>query len=201
MDKTWDDVANAINFSLEPKIEDAISRLDCNARIVDYGCGYGRISQKIWTTGYKNIVGYDSSRKMIERGNKEFPYLNLKIITSQSIPEPDESVDFVLLCAVLTCMPNNDQRQNLISELFRILKVNGAVNICEFAMFEGKSYSNDGTYCSKLGITMKHFNKSELEKELELFSNKRIETFNTISLNGNPAKAIYFYGEKPNRKG
>lgn len=197
MDKTWDDVAKTINFSLELSIENTISRLNKKARILDLGCGYGRISQKIWETGYQNIIGYDCSRKMIERGHKEYPNLNLNIISSDIIPEPTESVDLVILCAVLTSIPNKNKRQKLISESFRILKVKGVMRICEFAVVEGKSYSNEGTFCSTLGITMKHFNKTELEKELECFSNQKTEIFSTESLAGNPAKAISFYGEKP----
>jgi len=146
--------------------------------------------------GYKNIIGYDCSPKMIERGHKEFPHLNLNITSSNIIPEPTESTDFVILCAVLTCIPNINERQKLIAEVARTLKDKGIILICEFAVIGGKTYSTDGTFCSSLGIMMKHFNKTDLENELEYFSNQRTEIFNTKSLDGSPAKAIRFYGEK-----
>jgi hypothetical protein len=45
---------------------------------------------------------------------------------------------------------------------------------------------------------MKHFNKTELEKELECFSAPETKAFDAESLYGNPAKAISFHGKKHN---
>lgn len=197
---TWDDVARAINFSLEPRIENIILQLSKEAKIIDFGCGYGRISQKVWGMGYRNVVGYDGSPRMIERGQLEFPHLNLNTLTGDTIPEPTESVDFVFLCAVLTCIPNKNNRQEVISELYRILRVGGKICVCEFAVVEEKSYSSNGAFYSTMGIPMKHFHQAELEKELECFSHSETKIFDAESLGGSPARVILVSAEKSKKR-
>jgi hypothetical protein len=43
---------------------------------------------------------------------------------------------------------------------------------------------------------MKHFEKKEILNELGIFRNHHIATMQTKTLNGNPAKAISYQGEK-----
>ena len=66
--------------------ENIILQLSKKAKILDFGCGYGRICQKVWRMGYRNVVGYDCSPRMIERGQLEcFSHSETKIFDAESL--------------------------------------------------------------------------------------------------------------------
>ena len=46
-----------------------------DARILDFGCGYGRLCSTLRDNGYGRVTGIDSSRAMVERGKGEHPDL------------------------------------------------------------------------------------------------------------------------------
>lgn len=63
---------------------------------------------------------------MIERGHKEYPYLDLRVKSDASIAFPDQSFDAVILFAVLTCIIKDEKQQELIKEIHRVLKPDGS---------------------------------------------------------------------------
>lgn len=82
--------------------------LPSNSRILDFGCGYGRFCSELTQMGYSDVVGVDSSLKMIQRGHQEHP--EAKLHHSETLPTQLEcsSFDAILLFAVLTCIPTDD---------------------------------------------------------------------------------------------
>ena len=105
----WNEVAEAVSFNLEIDLHRFSSEVSGENRILDYGCGYGRISKQLWDHGYKNIVSVDSSLKMIKRGNTEYPYLKLSAVSGNTLPFPDNSFDVVVVCAVFTCITSHEE--------------------------------------------------------------------------------------------
>ena len=100
----WNRVAKDVNFNLDIELDCLINEVPHQSRILDFGCGYGRISKQLYDAGYRNLVGVDSSVKMIERGKQEFPELSLEVNSGRTLPFPDGSFDAVVVCGVFTCI-------------------------------------------------------------------------------------------------
>lgn len=192
---TWAPVAKTIQFSLPVCIGDLARLLPTNARILDVGCGYGRIARELRNYGFTDVIGYDSSRSMIERGHREHPDLTLRLNVGTHLPEPDGAADAVVCCAVLTCIPDPMTRARMISEMERVLRPSGVAHVVEFSESKDRRY-NAGRFRSGLGIEMVHFTRERLLTELDRFEKLGLREFACRSLSGSPENAVVFQGRK-----
>ncbi len=188
--KTWNVVANDVNFNLEIDIDFFSKLVPLKSRILDYGCGYGRTSQTLFEVGYTNLTGVDSSSQMIHRGNLEYPHLSLISIDSPTLKYPDNHFDAIVLCAVLTCIPDNQEKLVVIQELQRVLKPGGIVHIVEYCSEE------DRIFKSKFGVMMHHQSSDELRILFNGFNKLRFNITQSPTMSGNQAQAVSFFGQK-----
>jgi len=91
-----------------------------NAHNLDIGCGYGRILNELYDSGYNNTVGIDFSEKMIERGKIMYPNLCLKTMIKVKTNYLENIFDAVILLAVLTCVIDNGEQMDLLNEIKKI---------------------------------------------------------------------------------
>ncbi len=152
----WDSIANTVEFNLEICESDLLRTIPTESKILDFGCGYGRISKQLRSLGYLNTVGIDSSREMIGRGLREFPYLDLRVSTSTHLPFPDSEFDAILTCAVITCIDNTQERKRVFNELNRVLKPQGVIYMAEFSSLGSIRFN------SEQGVSMWHSSHEEL---------------------------------------
>ncbi len=149
----WDKVAPEKNFTLRPDFHLLESSIDKDAFIVDWGCGYGRTLEELYMAGYRNMLGLDFSGEMIARGQKSFPRLNLQIIENVHTNLPDNSVDMVLLFALLTCIKEDEEQQKLLKEIRRILKPDGWVYVIDFLLNDDERNKNRyAAFAEKYGV-------------------------------------------------
>ncbi|MBW1899842.1 MAG: class I SAM-dependent methyltransferase, partial [Deltaproteobacteria bacterium] len=128
----WDSVA-ALKIFTHPLDFDRFHPLvPKTARILDFGCGYGRTCDELYRKGFQNIKGVYSSQKMIERGCREYPHLSLKTWKDNHLPYDSEAFDAVILFAVLTCIPTKNKKKSLINEIDRILLPEGIIYISDY---------------------------------------------------------------------
>ena len=171
------------------------------ARILDYGCGYGRALRTLHDAGFANTVGLDSSTAMIERGRAQWPDLNLQSCPGRAIPFADHAFDAVLLLAVLTCLPRDADLEALLHEVRRVLRPGGLLLVNDFLL--GADERNQARYARFVaqglplgvfnlpeGATMRHFAPERLRELLADFSELawREQTFTTM--NGNSARGV-----------
>ena len=62
----WDPIAATISFNLEIDLKRLKTVLEPSSKVLDFGCGYGRLSKLLTNQGIKNVCGVDPSSKMIE---------------------------------------------------------------------------------------------------------------------------------------
>ena len=62
----WDNEGATKTFTHE-LFQEWIKDIPLDTNVLDFGCGYGRITKQLYELGFKNIVGYDPSSKMISR--------------------------------------------------------------------------------------------------------------------------------------
>ncbi len=66
------DAADNILIAWPPMINQINKHFEKNISILDYGCGTGALSEKLWSLGYRRIVSMDGSQAMISIANNNY---------------------------------------------------------------------------------------------------------------------------------
>ena len=205
----WD-TAGAVKTFTHPIDFAWLSSLAASARIIDYGCGYGRLTGLAQHQGFTNIEGVDTSASLIERARQNHPDLTFRVLPDPPLlPYPDASVDAVLVVAVLTCIPTDDGQRQLITELGRILRPGGVLYVSDLllqtdprnvARYEQHAniYGNYGVFETDDGAVCRHHTAEWLHALLLdqfIVANTREITVETM--NSNSATALQILATKP----
>lgn len=198
----WDSVANSKTFTHPIDIARVEKLVAKAASILDYGCGYGRLTNELYQSGYTNIIGVDTSAELIKRGKSLFPVLDLREIESPlALPVKDGSVDLVLLFAVITCIPSNQGQQELVKLLRDKLAPGGLLYISDYYLQDDQSevkaygYLNDdpgnyGVFTLPEGATFRHHTKEWIAELLQDFEPVSEEMVEVKTMNGHSAQAF-----------
>ena len=186
----WDSISNTVNFNLEIETEKFGFLVPKNSKILDFGCGYGRNTDALYSLGYTNIQGIDSSKKMIDRGNSNFPHLPLSHNSKNTLPFKDGYFQSIIMCAVLTCIPNESSRNFMISELHRVLAPQGIIHIVEFCSETSK------TFLSDIGVKMHYPSPDDFLESVAAFKTLDFKIKNTKTMSGRGANSLSFFGKK-----
>ncbi len=174
--------------------------------ILDVGCGYGRTLDELYQNGCRNLIGIDFSSGMIERGKQQFPYLDLRVKEDTKIALPDASVDAVILFAVLTCIRTNEEQEQLLSEIQRVLKPHGILYVNDFLLNTDErnlsryekfkeTYGCYGVFELPEGAVCRHHDEVWIKKLLKDFSEREYEHLTFTTMNGHKSNGFYFIGE------
>lgn len=199
----WNRVAEAKTFTHELG-GDWLSLIAEDARVLDFGCGYGRTLAAL---GRHNSVGYDFSERMIARGLAEHPDIDLRVAPTLPLPEPDESIDVALILAVLTCVPQDEDQEAIVAELYRLLKPGGLLMISDMPLQTDernvkryKRYSSqfgvEGIFITDDGAVVRHHTSAHLSSLFRAFA--VIDTRRVIlnTMNGHAASGIQVLAQK-----
>lgn len=204
----WDNVSEKKEFTTPFQADDFSKYVKQESYILDVGCGYGRTLNELYHSGYQNLIGIDFSSGMIERGKEQFPYLDLRVKKeADKIALPDASVDAVILFAVLTCIRTNEEQEQLLSEIKRVLKPNGILyvndfllntderNLSRYAKYK-EIYGVYGVFELPEGAICRHHDESWIKQLLNDFSELEYNHLTFTTMNGNKSNGFYFIGEK-----
>ncbi len=153
----WDKVADIKIFTHPLDFGVIAAHFKKNHKILDYGCGYGRLTNEFYLNGFTDIIGVDTSLELIKRGKTFFPILSLNHIDrTQDLSNLDIKFDAVLLFAVLTCIASNSGQKELINTLRNRLKDGGLIYISDYYLQattdEVKKYTFLGDDLNNYGI-------------------------------------------------
>jgi SAM-dependent methyltransferase len=205
----WDRVANEKRFSHPLRLTWLEKYLESpRARILDYGCGYGRSLTALSDAGYTNLFGVDFSEAMLARARVEVPGPVLIRNDGHHLPFKAESFDAVLLFAVLTCMPKDSEQQLLLSETNRVLRPGGLIYVSDLLINgdtrnlerytrDAETYDCYGVFKLPEGVVVRHHTKEWIEELTSLFEWLEFETFDVKTMNGNRSAAFQYLGRKP----
>lgn len=148
--------------AMYPEILNSLSTITYT-NFLDLGCGTGEMIKIILTSDKeKRAFGIDISPNMIEVAKKKLPQsVDLRIGDSENLPYSDEFFDVVYCNDSFHHYPNPE---NVISEVFRVLKKEGIFIICDcWQPYLGRIIMN---------IYMKH----SKEGDVKIYSKREMET-------------------------
>lgn len=173
--------------------------------ILDFGCGYGRVTNILYQYGYQNIIGIDFSQDMVNRGKEEYPHLKdkLKILQSNytSLPFADDSFSAITVFTVLNAIPTQAELEKLFQEFRRVLKPGGILYIYEFMIttlekdvVRYKKFQEEhakqnhpyGLFKITSGAIIRHFPKETIENLMSGFKILWHDQHPFVSMSGNP---------------
>ncbi|MEU5210544.1 class I SAM-dependent methyltransferase [Streptomyces sp. NPDC020742] len=127
----WETTGSAKTFThpLDTELLDAY--VPRSARVLDYGCGYGRLTAELAALGYGRVQGVDVSAALVARGRREHPELALRRCAELPLPFGDGSFDAALLFAVLTCVPVDADQAAIVGELGRLVRPGGVLYLSD----------------------------------------------------------------------
>jgi SAM-dependent methyltransferase len=177
------------------------------ARILDYGCGYGRIAAELASAGWRAVVGVDFSQAMIDRGRQEQPALDLRCVSALPLDQPAGSFDAVLLFAVLTTMATDGDQDAVMAEVRRLLKPGGLLYLSDYPLQTDDRYlaryaagqARHGVYGvwdREDGGVFRHHPRQRLGALLAGFDVLQARELATVTLSGAPAIAIQMLGRR-----
>lgn len=202
----WNSVSDKKEFTTPFQSEAFSKFVKRDSYILDVGCGYGRTLDELYHNGYRNLTGIDFSSGMIERGKQQFPYLDLRVKENDRIALPDNSVDAVILFAVLTCIQANREQEQLLKEIRRVLKPQGILYVNDFLLNTDErnllryekfkeAYGIYGVFELSEGAVCRHHDEAWIRQLLKDFKELEYNHLTFVTMNGHKSNGFYFIGK------
>jgi SAM-dependent methyltransferase len=195
MDGLYWETAGAAKTFTHPLNPEWLAGIGRTARVLDYGCGYGRVMAELGDHGFEDVLGVDISAALIERGRRERPGLRFDVIGSPpAIGRTAGSFELVVLFAVLTCVPGDEDQRALIAELRRLLAPGGLLYVSDVVLRSDernrRRYDPRGVFATDDGAVFRHHEPEHLRGLLSGFELEAERHVEVASMNGNPTAAL-----------
>ncbi|MDH6113370.1 SAM-dependent methyltransferase [Kitasatospora sp. MAP12-15] len=204
----WDSVGATKTFT-HPVNLSWLAGVGSNARVLDYGCGYGRVMAELSEYGFSDVSGVDLSPTLIERGRQSRSDLRFAVLESPpDLTHASASVDVVLLFAVLTCIPDDNAQRALVAELSRVLAPGGLLYVSDMVVQDDeRNHSRYATYAQQFGTpygvfatddgaVCRHHDIAELRALLSDFDLEDEHRIEVATMNGHRSQAVQLLGRK-----
>lgn len=202
----WDSIASLKKFR-HPLPQSVVDKyFPDGARVLDIGCGYGRLVENLLAQGF-SVAGTDTSTAMLKEARKNAPKAELQECRSD-LPWDDKTYDVVLLVTLLTSVPFDLEQRQIMSEVRRVLKPGGYVFVSDLPLQwsaqyleryrDGqKRYGQYGVFDLAGGGTVRHHEQGYFMQLMNGFKCLEMETHEVETMNGNQAQAVRFVGQLP----
>lgn len=147
-------------------------------KILDFGCGVGRLTVWIADSGPYEVIGLDATPGMIDKAKRECPAKeNLKFFNydGSQIPFPNDYFDKILSVGVLQHIVKREEFQAITRELNRVLRPNGRILLIEQVARQATVVKYPGTdHNFKILRTPQEYIDSLQERSLRLVTHYTI---------------------------
>ncbi len=204
----WDRVAPEKRFSHPLRLDWLAKHLtNPSPAILDYGCGYGRVLAELTAAGHTHTFGVDFSRGMLARARDEAPAATVLCNDGCGLPFQTNSLDLVLLFAVLTCIPDSENQRALLSEVERVLRPGGLIYISDLLVNSDdrnreryerfrETYDCYGPFQLPEGVVVRHHQSDWIEELTAPFQYVEYAPFKVTTMNENLSNAFQYLGCK-----
>lgn len=204
----WDRVADAKVFSHPFDATALGAHVTRSGRLLEVGCGYGRVLDLAQRHGWRGAIGLDSSAGMVARGRTAFPQLDLRHHAGGRLPFDAAGFDAVLLFAVLTCIPEPGQQEALLAEVARVLVPGGVLYVSDLLLQEDarnreryaaglRRHGVEGVFDLPEGVTLCHFTRARIDRLTAAFEPLGFAELEVTTMNGNAARGFQLLARRP----
>ncbi|NGY82683.1 class I SAM-dependent methyltransferase [Bacillus megaterium] len=205
-DEYWNEVANKKEFTTPFQPELFLTHVNHNAAILDYGCGYGRTLLELRSYDYNNLHGVDFSEEMIKRAKSHNSEIDFQVIQSGKLPFSNDSLDAVLLFAVLTCVHKSEEQNAILNEIKRVLKPGGIIYINDFLLNSDErnklryekaltKYHTYGVFELPDGAILRHHSEERVKEWVDQFETLEYKKVEYTTMNGNRSNGLVYMGK------
>lgn len=204
----WDTVGVGKTFT-HPVDFAWLAEVGRDARVLDYGCGYGRVMGELSERGFSELRGVDVSAALVERGRGLRPDLDLAVLEDPpALPHPAAGFDLVVVFAVLTCVPDDEAQRNLVAELTRVLAPGGLLYVSDVVLQDDErnrrryaAHAREfgtpyGVFATDDGAVCRHHDIAHLHALLSDFDVVRERRLDVATMNGNRSGAVQLLARK-----
>ena len=206
----WDKAAVKKEFTTPFQMDIFKTHVSKESVILDVGCGYGRTLNELYQEGFKKISGIDFSQEMIERGNRLYPYLDLKKCNT-IFSFDNNTFDAVVLVAVLTCIVKDENQDRLVGEIERVLKPGGRLYINDFLINRDlrnidrynafkEAYGTYGIFELDEGAQLRHHTTDHLFNLTRNFETMEFDTIVYTTMNNHTSNGFYYLGKLKSKR-
>lgn len=138
--KAYDAIAEEFNQSRKnqwPEFENFKKYIKNNSKVLDLGCGNGRLLD---TLGDKKIdyIGIDTSSSIIEKAQANRPDAKFQLGDMANLDFPNKNFDIVFSIASFHHIPDKKLRQDVIIDINRVLRTDGLLILMVWNLFQWK---------------------------------------------------------------
>lgn len=123
-----------------PAVRASVSRLVAGDRVLDLGCGNGRLLEALKKTPV-DYLGVDASASLISLARQNYPdkqFIVSDLLDLQTIS--DEQFDYIFCLAVLQHLPGEKRREQALREMASKLKPGGEIIISNWNLWTHKKH-------------------------------------------------------------
>ncbi|MEL7144139.1 MAG: class I SAM-dependent methyltransferase [Cyanobacteria bacterium J06643_4] len=175
------------------------------AKILDIGCGQGRLTKKLSDMGFA-VSGTDTSTGMLAQAQKSAPECDFCRCQNNQLPWENDVFDVAIAITLFTSVPSDKEQRQIISELKRVLKHDGLLFISDMPLQwthryleryqrGAKRYGQYGVFDLADGGVVRHHDLGYFMQLLDGFTPLVLETHPIVTMNGNSAQAIRYVGK------
>jgi len=116
-----------------------IPYLPVGGKILDLGCGNGRLLKVIQSAGQKyEYLGVDFSAKLLDQARQQFPGENFQQADMSKLDFPVASFDVVCLIASFHHLDSKKEREELLNKIYSWLKPGGVLFMTNWNLLQSK---------------------------------------------------------------
>lgn len=204
----WNTTGAAKTFThpLHGEWLDGVSR---RARVLDHGCGYGRITAELSDLGFTRVSGVDPSPALIARARRLRPELDFAVAGSPTAADrPAASADLIVMFAVLTCIPDDQAQRDLVAGLHRVLAPGGLIYVSDLLLqsdersrrrydaYAEKAGGPYGVFGTDDGAVCRHHEAGWIRSLLAAFEPVAERHIDVATMNGHHARGLQVMARK-----